>query len=97
MSRSQYVYTVCFFGSLEPLAAFTVKYEAQIWAEVFCKKADYRMDQISRFRYRDDYRNGERVEGILTPWVEVKLNQHPSNPANCPMEDGDPRVKEIKV
>lgn len=92
--RSNYIYTVCFNYSVAPLAVFTVKRESQQWAEEHCKKYGWEMNQLVRYRY-NCINNGDRMQAYPCPLLD--LIQYPSNPANCPIEDGDPRVKEIRV
>jgi len=67
--RSKYVYTVCWLGTVAPLATFTVKYEAQDWAEAFGEKHGWRMESLVRFRYAHPDR-GEPRHAVKCPWEE---------------------------
>ena len=91
MSRSRYIYTVCWKGEVGPLAAFTVKYESQDWVQAYCEKYGFEIEQFVRYRYAFIFPySGERMQATLCPFLII--NQPPSNPEACPIVDGDPRV-----
>lgn len=65
MARSKYIYLVHPKGSNDPiLAVFTVKYEAQIWAE----QSDHGIDNLERTRMKDHPDTTFIGSRVLVPW-----------------------------
>ena len=74
MARASYIYLVCPRGSNSVLAAFTVKYEAQDWAEDWAERQGKDLGDLERFRVRDgghiNCRHGrnEATDQSACPW-----------------------------
>ncbi len=67
MARSTYIYILCPVGSTVPIAAFTVKYESQMWAE----RSVLGTEKLERFRMRDNDTNEKIVVPMVPcPWEE---------------------------
>jgi len=70
MARSQYVYTVCYGGYIQPLATFTVKYESEDWALAYCDRIGCLMEMLVRYRYRNP-EPGKLATPVPCPWESV--------------------------
>lgn len=66
MARSSYIYLVKPKNQERVLAAFTVKYESQLWAE----RSHCTLDSLERFRMDDCGRLRPNTEQVPCPWEE---------------------------